>query len=203
MAENKTPLADEILADAKSQAERKVSGAHKTAEKMIETAQAQAKVATDDIIKAMEKKLAHDASLITAKLPHHRQVKTLQIMNEAIEQLLSEAIVSIEKLPPEKRLQVIEHLATEAIEIIGGESVIIEIPQQDYHQFNENVRKDILAKYPKLAVQVREMAPSSGGVIVRSTDGTKVVDNTFAARMRHMRQDLRDQLSSVIFGVKQ
>ena len=48
----------------------------------------------------------------------------------------------------------------------------------------------------------KETVRASGGVIVRTLDGKKWVDNTFEARMDRMHNQIRDRISSELFTAK-
>ena len=46
---------------------------------------------------------------------------------------------------------------------------------------------------------LKDTIRSMGGVLVRTADGTKWVDNTFDARLERMSSAIRDKIASILF----
>jgi vacuolar-type H+-ATPase subunit E/Vma4 len=48
----------------------------------------------------------------------------------------------------------------------------------------------------------KDTVRASGGLIIRSSDGSKCVDNTFEARMERLTSRMRDEAARVLFQKK-
>ena len=60
----------------------------------------------------------------------------------------------------------------------------------------------VTSKKCKLSVS-NEDVRATGGVIVRNKDSTRWVDNTFEARLERYEGEIRDTISSILFGTEE
>ena len=86
------PLAGEILADARRQAERKIASSKRTAEGIISSARRQTEEVEQEVLQAARKRLEHEQALILADIPHQKQVRTLRVKEEVIASLFEQTL---------------------------------------------------------------------------------------------------------------
>jgi len=208
MAEEKKEqaLADEILADASRQAERKLSRAKKTAERILKSANSQVEVILERAVKGAEEKLQHRAEMILADVPHQEQVRIIRVKDEVIDQLFSESLAALQSRESYDVLSVLVRLSCDAIACLPGDGFVLHVAAQDVAAPGGELAERTVGEVGK--TQNRDItvtvAPSDdlpdGGVIVQTADGRRMVDNSFATRVRRTRGRLRRRIAEGIFG---
>lgn len=190
-------LADEILSDARRQAERAVGRAKRRGESILKTARARADDTDQKATEAAEKKAERNAATIMADVPYQEQVRILSVKEDVIGRVFAESLDALRALPPDKMLDVLAALSVEAISLIGGERFVIELSGEDAERFGPQ----LATRVGSVAVEITASPEvAGGGVIVRSASGPKMVDNSFATRLRRCRDDLRGQTADMVFG---
>ncbi|MCK5240252.1 MAG: V-type ATP synthase subunit E, partial [Candidatus Thorarchaeota archaeon] len=62
---------------------------------------------------------------------------------------------------------------------------------------SDSIGKKVTAKISKETIR------STGGIIIRTQDGVRWVDNTFEARMERLEKKIRDEIVSILFTEKE
>ncbi len=190
-------LAEEILSDARRQAERAVSRAKRRGESILKTAKGHADDTKQRAADAAEAKAERNAATIMADVPYQEQVRILGVREEVLARLFAESLDALQALPPAEMLDVLAALSAEAISAIGGDRVVIELSAEDAEQFGPQLAERV----GDVAVEIAASAEvAGGGVIVRSASGPKMVDNSFATRLRRCRESLRGRIADMTFG---
>lgn len=190
-------LADEILSDARRQAERAVTRAKRRGDSILKAARTHAGDAKQKAAEAAEAKAERNAATIMADVPYQEQVRTLGVKEDVIGQLFTESLDTLRALPPDEMLDVLAALSMEAISSIGGERFVIELSAEDA----ERLGPRLAARVGDVAVEIAASPEvAGGGVIVRSASGPKMVDNSFATRLRRCRESLRGRVAEMVFG---
>jgi len=199
-------LADEILSDARRQAGRKTGRAKRTAESVLKNARSQAEEIERRATEAAEQKAERAAATVMADLPYQEQVRILRVKDDVVGRLFAESLEALEALPAGEMLPVLAGLTGEAIGLMPGGRFVLELRAEDAEQFGGELARQAAADAKKVTGRdiTVEIATSpevtGGGVIVRSADGPKMVDNSFAARIRRCRQRLRGEIAEIVFG---
>jgi len=199
-------LADEILSDARHQAGRKTGRAKRRAESILKSARAQAEEIERAASEAAEQKAERNAATVLADVPYQEQVRALRVKDDVVARLFTESLEALEALPAGEMLSVLAGLSVEAIGLMQGDRFVLELRAEDAEQFGAKLAGQVAADARK--VTGRDIAAEAavspevtgGGVIVRSADGPKMVDNSFAARIRRCRQRLRGEIAEIVFG---
>lgn len=194
-------LADEILGDARRQAERKIASAKRTAERIVKTAQSQTEGARQEATRAAEQKLAHERELILAGVPHQRQIRELRVKSEVIDRLFAEAMESMKSADKSERLALLAHLSSGAISAMPGDSFTLEVAPNDAQELGRHLAdkvKQVAGRNIEITVVPSEKV--DGGVIARTADGRHMVDNSFATRLRRVPQELQTKIAEILFG---
>ncbi|MFH1732407.1 MAG: V-type ATP synthase subunit E family protein [Planctomycetota bacterium] len=199
-------LADEILSDARRQAGRKTGRAKRTAESILRNARSQAEEIERTATEAAERKAERAAATVMADLPYQEQARILRAKDDVVGRLFADSLEALEALPPGEMLSILAGLTVEAIGLMPGGRFVLELRAKDAEQFGAELDGQAAAETRRTTGRdiTVEIATSpeltGGGVIVRSADGPKMVDNSFAARIRRCRQRLRGEIAEIVFG---
>lgn len=199
-------LAEEILADARRQAERKVGRARKRAEQILQSARSQIEDIEEKAAEAAAEKVARETQTIMADVPHQEQVRTLQVKAEVIARVFAESLEALKAQMGSDAPAVLARLSSDAISLMPGRRFILEVGARDAEQYGTRLAEETVAEVERTQNQkvTAEVAVSpeitDGGVIVKSADGPQMVDNSFATRLRRAQESLRSQIAEIIFG---
>jgi|GEM_PF-3462467 len=201
MTEESKELAEEILGDARRQAERKLASARRTAARIIKTANSQTEGARQEVLRAAEQKLAHERELILAGIPHQKQIRALRTKNEVIHRLFTESLESLKSSDKSERLALLAHLGSAAISAMPGDSFTLEVAPDDARELGRQLGDRVRQSAGRNAeVTVAPSEKVNGGVIARTADGRHMVDNSLATRLQRVPQELQTRIAELFFG---
>jgi len=199
-------LAEEVLADARRQAERKLEAARRDAERILAGARAQADGTEKEALAAVEKRLNRETNTLLADLPHQERVRALRVKQEVILGLFREVVAGLPSRRDYDVGSVLAGLSASAISEMGGSDFVLEVAPPDATRLGPELEARTAAEVGRSSgrqVSVR-VAPSSavseGGVVVRSSDGRQMVDQSFATRTRRLEEQLRGEIAKILFG---
>ena len=198
-------LREEILKDTEEAVSEILSKAREEAEKVKKNAEEQAKLNIENKKQEIMKKYSEKerAELALARLEGKK------ILLEVETKLLDEAINKArDVLASYKRddnyFNVMVNLALEAIGNIGSNEVLISVNKDDYSFLEKRWRRftaQLKSKYPDIKVKLnKEAAKIMGGLIATSSDGAKIFNNSFDARLNRVISEERGKLASILLG---
>ena len=184
---------DEIIAEAER---------HKRIK--IEEAEKRAKEAASNIIKKAERDTHAEMARYKATAMLKAKYKLLDAKEEMINLVLDEVRKELESLSEKSEYsQVLNRLVVDAGVTLSEEDLEIVLPKgHKKHLDLEDIQKQI-AKQTKKKVKLsisKDNVRSIGGALVRNSDGSKWVDNTFEAQIERLTSELRDSVASVLFA---
>jgi len=186
----------EILSEAESNKKKKLDDAHAKAKKVTASITGKAEIESNAEVSRYE---------ASAKL--QSKYKLLEAKEALIEDVLSSARKHLEDLVKKKAYgNTLEKLIVDAAASL--EEADLEIVAPKGHASNIDL-KAVEAAVTKatsrkcnLSVS-KEDVRATGGVIVRNKDSTRWVDNTFEARLERYESQIRDTISSILFGAEE
>ena len=191
-------LAEEILSDARRQADRKVERAKKRSERLLRNAGTQAEEVEREADAAARERAERQCRRVLADLPHQEQVRTLRVKEEVVERIFDEALEAARTVGEGESLAALVRLSRDAAAPMNGDRFVVELSPADADRFGRAVAERLAAE--GVTAEVAPSAEVPGGVVVRTGDGRQVVDNTFATRVQRVRPLLRAQIAEQIFG---
>ena len=129
--------------------------------------------------------------------------KMLEAKDAQINSILTSTQNKIEGIVGKAEYQkVLTRLITDACKALADDQLDIVLPKGhasyvDIAEIEKAVAKE-RGKKTKLTIS-KENIRSKGGVIIRTTDGTRWVDNTFEARFERLENKARDTIASILF----
>lgn len=202
MGESADALIEEILSDARKQAERKKRKAERKAEKIKSDAEDEAEAERERILEDARKKGSNEQRRIEALIPQERK----SIQSRAVEGLLEHARrTGMERLrelvDSDEYRDILCRLAVEAIDQMSGDSFTLFLTDDDRKRLGEELAGEVAqAAREKLdrEVEVRtsdEPIRATGGLQVTGADGHEMCDETFEARLERLWPRLRQKVA--------
>jgi vacuolar-type H+-ATPase subunit E/Vma4 len=199
-------LSDEILKDAATKAERIRKRAERDAAKRLEAAAREAEAARERALDVARRRADRAAASILATVEQESRRDLLVAQEAELDKLFDAARQRLADRKGYDYPAVVAGLAAQAIRAVGSGQVVMELAEADRALATEawlaEVRRRVRTNGgADVAIAVSpNPAPIDGGVVVRSADGRLVYDNSFAARLRRLRPDLRRELAAKVFG---
>ncbi len=201
-------LADEILAEAKRQAEDVVRAAEAEAKATVGRAVSEAEKAHAAALREVDQRVARDAEIAEAGLKHLQRKQRLAAQGQLLAEAFDKALERLRSRQGFDNRAVLRLLAVDAIEGIPGDTVTLVLSPADASLGAGLVPEvaDAVRKKSGRAVTVRlsdRPGAFEGGVMAISADGSQCVDNSFAGRLKRLESELRFEVADVLFGKDQ
>ena len=194
-------LIGEILGDANKKAGRILRKAEQDANQMVEKAEKEAAEIRRSVVEAAAARAEKEKLIVLNTID--LEVKRIEI--EVKELVIAEAFRSADKLLVDRKSYdyggVLTGLIASAAKAIGGCSFRIALGKDDHSTDIPGLQKLVSQK---LGAQIElkldaAPAPIRGGVIVMSSDGRRMVDDSFAAREARLHEVLRRRIATILF----
>ncbi|MFW9849609.1 MAG: V-type ATP synthase subunit E [Candidatus Thorarchaeota archaeon] len=202
---------DNIVGMIEEKTEEKVQGILKEAEaqkaQVLESARKKAEEIEQRIIKKAEVESKAELSRQEAGAKLQSKYKVLEAKEAVIKQVLEHAEENLQKETKGKNYsKLLTDLAVAGGVALEEDKIELILPKgHDAHITLTAVAKAISeATGKKVTASIsKETVRATGGVIVRTQDGTRWVDNTFEARMERLEKKIRDEVSTMLFVEKE
>ena len=198
-------LIDEIMADARKKAGRAARRAEQEAKDIVDKAGREAEDALKSAIDAARQRAERQKTIVLATV----DIEAQRIEIDARESVIRDAFDAAEKRLAERQgfdyAGVLANLVAAAAEAIGGDRFVVTLAERDRKSVELAALQQTVSKKLGRAVRLDlapEAAPISGGVIVYSADGRRMVDNSFESRMARTYDHLRRQVAQILFELK-
>ena len=168
-------LTDEILADARRQAERIRTRAGRDARQITDKARAQADADRQQRLAAAHDEADRQRQLTLATVP----IEVARMRADKVEAALA--------------------LATEAAGRLQGDAVVLELAAADAKAFGADLAEAVRRRAGRDGLRVSvapEAADIPGGVVVRDAEGRQVWDNSLEGRLRRFWPALRRRIAT-------
>ncbi len=193
-------ISEEILTDARTKAERILKAARREVEKMTKTAQDEARQTEKETMEEADKRADALTRVIRASTePAMRRIQ-LDVREKVLLDIISEARKALLNRDSQDYPQMLAALTAEAAELLGGGQLVAHISRQDFDRFGDDLSQRLQARDPGATIEVRFAEDIEWGVIVRTVDGTRQVDNTIDARLQRIYPVLRRNVADTLFG---
>lgn len=193
-------LRQEILGDAKLNAERIVARAKNEAQKTIDTAQAEVDQKRADRLREANEEADSKCHSILLDVQRESTRHWLLQREQCIDEMFQEAVRQASEMTGEEHEKSLLQLAEEAMAAVGPADMRVIFNSKDTAIITEPWLRAIAAKlFGEKAAQVAftlepgDNAPA--GIAFATTDGARTFDNSYAARLRNMKDTLRIALS--------
>ncbi len=167
----------------------------------------EAKRRADDKASSITKKADLQAKSEILKYEASAKLKSKYRMLEAKDVLINDVLTAVEKqmestVGKAEYKKILTRLIVDGCKAISAEKLELIFPKShasyiDIAEIEKTVAKEI-GKKTKLTIS-KETKRSKGGVIIRTLDNVKWVDNTFENRLERFENTVRDTISKILF----
>ncbi|MBN2227981.1 MAG: hypothetical protein JW779_00185 [Candidatus Thorarchaeota archaeon] len=169
----------------------------------LEEAQRRAKDVADAITKKAELQAKSELSKYEASAKLKSKYKILEAKETLIADTLSAAEEDLEKIVGKAEYKkILARLVLDGGLALAEDSLELILPENHSSHIDiALLEKDIskaIGKKVKLTIS-KETLRSKGGVIIRTMDGSRWVDNTFENRLERFENKIRDTIASILF----
>ena len=200
-------LIQEILSDAGRQAERITGKARREAERIVSRSTREAEQVRRGILAEAEQRA--DKAGRAARGVMAQQVRA--VMREAREQVLEQVLEAgvrkaQELVHTDEYGRCLCALALAAMKEMAGDRFTLILNAPDIQKWGARLQDELQALAPARSGQQVEIEISgeaanlTAGVRVVGSNGRELCDQTFQARMRRLRPELRQQVAAILFG---
>lgn len=195
-------LSDEILKDAQTKAERILKRAERDARKITETATNEAAAAAERVLELARQRAERTAQNILATVDIEARRLLLAAQEAELDKLFEAARQRLAAREGYDYPAVLAALAAQAIRAMGADPVVLELAEADRALATDAWLADVRRRVGRdVAIAIsQDSSGIDGGVVVRSADGRLVYDNSFSARLRRLRPELRREVAARVFG---
>ena len=199
MSQAVAKLGEEIIEEAKAEAQRRLAKAEEEAKKIVEAARAEA----GRLVEEAKAKAVEEVSLIERRrLSEARRKAALKILeekNKLVAEAFKKAYSQLKNLKFEAYSQSITRLLEASIPSLASEEVQVWLNKRDLERQNRLLKNVKLPKGVKLTVAEKPLE-TIGGFVLTSPDGKIKLDQTFEVRLQHVEKLLRKELSKILFA---
>ena len=193
-------LRQEILGDAKLNAERIVARAKNEAQKTIDAAQAEVDQKRAERMREANEDTEAKCHSILLDVQRESTRHWLLQREQCIDDMFQEAVKQASETTGEVHEKSLQQLAEEALTAIGPADMRVIFNSKDAAIITEPWLRAIAEKlFGEKATQVTfTLEPGDdtpAGIAFATTDGARTFDNSYAARLRNMKDTLRITLS--------
>jgi V/A-type H+-transporting ATPase subunit E len=189
-------LRDEILGDARKQAERTIRRAERDGEAMLKKAREEAEQARRQRLDQGRRQADRKRELTLARVPVEVARMRAERLEEALQRIHAEARERLQARPADYGALVAD-LAAEAIGAMDGSEFVLELAEADRAALAASLPQEVRRRLGRddLRIAVAETAaPIQGGVIVRDAPGRQVWNQSLEARLERLWPMIRREL---------
>ena len=188
------------MEDAEKKAKDIILKAKSQAERILKEGEGEAERRYRRIIKEAEERIKSEERMNTAMFEIESRNKILQVKEGLIEEVFKKALNRLREYTSTKEYQeCLLRLISEACERIDSDKLIIQLNEKDHQMLTERHLNDLSEKIGVKLLKSNEYVDCVGGVVVKSSDGKIVVNNTFENRLNALKDALRIKIAKILF----
>ncbi len=191
-------LTEEILADARRQAERLRRRAERDAKHTVEEAEREAKADRSERIEKARAEADRRRRLTLASVSVEKGRLRAARIEEALDGVREAARERLLAREGYDYREMLARLAAEPVRHMEGQAFVLELAEADRDAFGPDLAAAVRRRAGRDGLQVTladEPAPIAGGVIVRDAEGRQRWDNSLAARLERLWPALRRRVA--------
>ena len=193
-------LAQAVLNEAGSEAEKIKEDARQKAEIIRQQAEQKAKNERESILSQARQK----ASSIKSQNIASARLKAQMLWIERREKLLNQVFeTALERMGNTTQWsnydQIVNRLVKEAVEALGASSARIHADKTTLQLLKDGMLEKISAEL-KLSLEPGEVLESGTGIILETMDGHRQFDNTLETRLKRLQDILRSPIYHILMG---
>ncbi len=202
MSESADSLVEQILEDARGQAERTKKKARRRAEKAVEQAREDAEEERQSILDEAESRAEADEQKLKAGIAQDRRFLQQKALQELLEHVRERCMERLAELRNEEGYRdILLNLAAEAAAQMQGEQFVLVLSPEDREELGEELADALRRKVDDeldrdVEVELsEETVDACGGLKLMRGNGKEICDETFEGRMERLWPELRHEVA--------
>ncbi|MFW9845211.1 MAG: V-type ATP synthase subunit E [Candidatus Thorarchaeota archaeon] len=199
-------IIDIINSKTKEECAKIIAEAEEYKAQRLENAKKRAKTITDEIAGKAEREADAEIAKYQASALLQAKYKLLESKEAIMTEVYDTALEKIQKsVLDDKYDQTVFRLVIDGAASLQEPEIEIVLPEGQKVKLDSTALATAIAKEAGTKSKVNvsnDTVRATGGVIVRSKDGSKWVDNTFEARKERLDASLRDRVANLLFSEK-
>lgn len=201
-------LIEALLKDAHETAEKLIQDAKKKVEGVLEEQRKKGKERARDIIISIENKAQNDSVIIKLRNTAAAESKANWLILETKQTLIDNVLTQVKeglltKIKTDEYIHILEDLIVEGGIIVGEPDMEVILNERD-----SNLSLDLdklsgsIGKKTGVKVKITKSAKKIdviGGVIIQTTDGKVVMNNTFEGMLNNSEKEIRFKIAQILF----
>jgi len=193
-------IAKEILEDVEKEAETLILKAELQAKKILEEAEKEAEKRYKSIVEASKEKIEAERKEEDTLFEIEAKNRLLQVKEKIVDEVFERTLSRLrEYVSTQDYENCLTRLIIEASKKINSKELIIQLNENDHRRLTEDRLEDISKEIGVKLVKSDRVIKCIGGVIVKSSNGKIVVNNTFENRLNMLKPVLRVKIAKRLF----
>ncbi|MDI6888639.1 MAG: V-type ATP synthase subunit E family protein [Methanocellales archaeon] len=193
-------IISKIESDAKAEMQRIKADAMQEAKKILDDARRRGEQEHSRILERGRK----DIDALVNRIKSGARIDAMRTVIGAKDQVISrcftEAREALSKLTATKKYEtVLRNLMTDGAKLVGNDVIILS------NKKDKSVVKKVISSMSKKGAKIsvgKKDIDTIGGVAIKSKSGDIMVNNTFEARLERQKNELRYEISRILYGEK-
>jgi vacuolar-type H+-ATPase subunit E/Vma4 len=199
-------ILDMIEAKTGEKAEKMIKEAEELREMRLKEAREKAAALADSAASKAEKEQKAELARHEATAKLRAKYRALDAKESLIRDVLDSATkVAKKEIEGKNCKEILMGLAVEGGAALGSQSLELVLPEKQKVDIGPAEVAKAIARATGVKVSVtlaKETVRSSGGLIIRTTDQSKSVNNTIEGRTERLSANIRDMAAKILFGEK-
>ena len=184
--------AEKIIEQIKKDSEKEIRRIHNDAKKqakiILETSKKEAEIEAEKILNEGKIKSENLKKILISKANQDAKRNIMNAREKIIEDCFTKAHSELSKLKGKKYNSIVKKLIEDGINKIGKNCAVLVSREEDRKIANE------------LGVIVYGTVESSGGVVIKSSNGKIILDHTFEGIMKREKNKMRNEIGKLLFS---
>jgi vacuolar-type H+-ATPase subunit E/Vma4 len=183
-------LRDEILGDARKKAERTLNRAEKDVEKAGKKQEKELQTLEQKRLEEAEKQAGERANAVLARIDHEKKRRAIIVCERIVARVVDAATARFAQMDKAELQNAVERWLQEGLEAMHDCGGTVEV------SLGSSAASDkMLASMPKGWKCIVSDSADDPGVLLESTDGSRLFDNSLSARKERFLDDIRVEIS--------
>ena len=192
-------LGEEILADAKAEAKKRIEEAKKEAKEKIEKAKVEAEKEAETVKSEILERIGIMERGRLSEVRRENSLKILEEKHRLMDKAYQEALKQLKKIVEDKiYITSLCHLIEISAPQLGEENIKIKLNSRDLKRKNEILKNLNLPSNLKLIVDEKPIN-TIGGCIILTQDEKIKIDETFETRLTATEKSIRKEVANILF----
>lgn len=192
---DESALAQEIIDQANVKAMEIVKTAQDNSAQLLAQSKAKAAQIRQDTLRQASQAANREAESILAQSEQEIRKRWLLLQHELLDQIFDSALKRITNCTESEKQQSYQKIIQETILLMPNQTLEIDVSAADY----ELVKSLISSKFSQNSLKLNK-SEKIIGIVLRTPDSTKIIDNTYLGRLKRIEARLRARAWQILIG---